>query len=265
MKSLAIIGAGNMGGAIYTAVRTALPDLDVAVCDPETGKLTALKVPSNRRFSRVNDLFSELRPNAVLLAVKPQSFEQLAAAIDAGLTNTLVISIMAGIPIERLSRETRSERIIRSMPNLAAIVGKSLTGWIASPAATAADKAAARSLFRSFGIEVELATEADINSITALSGSGPAYYFYLTQLLEEKARAMGFSPADAETIAQQTIQGAAAVLASKTKTAKEWKQAVTSKGGTTEAALKHLRERQFDHIFANAIQKAKERAQELAG
>lgn len=261
---LALIGGGNMGGAIYTALSSTLPTFDIFVCEPEIAKLVALGVPKDHQYKDSNLLMSDHDCDIVLFCIKPQSVDEFTSALQVDLSEKLIISIMAGVTISKLQQITESDRIVRSMPNLAAFVNESLTGWVATEAVSADDRDVVKSLFSSFGKEVELQSEDQINDITALSGSGPAYFFYLVQLMQEKAVEMGFSPTDALLIAQQTIFGAAEVLKTGIKSPEEWKAAVTSPGGTTEAALKHMEAEQFHHIFKNSIQKARERAEELA-
>lgn len=253
-----------MGGAIYKALSSTLPELQVFVCEPEMEKLDQLGVPKKSQSPDINTLFGTIECDAVLFCIKPQVVDDFKKELQVDLSNKLIISIMAGVPIVKLQEVTGSKRIVRSMPNLAAFVNQSLTGWVATNSITEADRKNIKKVFQSFGKEVELKSEDQINDITALSGSGPAYFFYLTQLMEEKALSFGFSKEEAKQIAEQTIIGAAEVLKTGIKTAQDWKAAVTSPGGTTEAALKHMEAEQFHNIFHNSIQKAKDRAEELS-
>ncbi len=262
--SLAIIGAGNMGGAIYTSLQAAFPQTPVFVCDSELEKLDTLNVPAHFRLKDVNEISShDIR--FILLCIKPQSLSAFKDQLTESLQDKVVISILAGTPVGKVKNATGAVKIVRAMPNLAAFVGKSVTGWIATPQVSSQEKQTVREIFKAFGKETELATEDKIDDITALSGSGPAYFFFLTQLLQEKAEELGFSDEEAAGIAVQTISGASAVLETGVKSAKEWKEAVTSPGGTTQAALEYMNKLQLHNIFKNAIQKSKERAQELSG
>ena len=138
------------------------------------------------------------------------------------------------------------------MPNLPLQIQAGLTGWIATPEV---EKGPIQEIFQTFGQEIEVENESDLDKITALSGSGPAYFFHLTELLQSKAESFGFTSAQAEKIANQTLIGAAKLLESSDKTAKEFREAVTSKGGTTEAALDILN---FNAAIDAAEQKSKE-------
>lgn len=171
---------------------------------------------------------------------------------------------MTGINIKTIAKLTGAKKIVRTMPNLPAQVGAGFTGWNATGAVAAAEKQFVNKLLSSFGTSAELSREADLNSITALSGSGPAYFFYLTELLEEAARSFGFNNSLARQIAESTFWGAAKLLKNNYKSAKDWRLAVTSKKGTTEAALKYLQSKKFNKIFLEAIKRAKKRAIELS-
>jgi len=166
--------------------------------------------------------------------------------------------------LAHLAQRTGTERVVRAMPNLPARVGKGMTGWVASEQVAADEKSFVTELFSLFGVQVPLEKEEMIDAFTAVSGSGPAYFFYLAELLEEKAKAFGFSDADARMLAGQTFLGAAAIFAEGGKTAREWREAVTSKGGTTEAALGVLQEKNIDEIMGAALNAAKKRSEELS-
>lgn len=149
------------------------------------------------------------------------------------------------------------------MPNLAASVGQSLTGWVASKSAKPADRKLVAKIFSSFGTEMELKNENMINSLTALSGSGPAYFFYMTELLQKKAERLGFAAEQAKMIAEKTLIGSAGLIGLNIKDAADWRKSVTSKGGTTEKALEHMKDKGIGRIVFGAVDKAKKRAEEL--
>ena len=258
-KKLAIIGVGNMGGALYKRLACAMPKEHIALCDTDAKKLARLS--AYRSFTSAQE--AALSAKCVILAVKPQAFHALAKDLFGSLEKKLVISIMAGISLASLSKTLGAKKIIRAMPNLAIQEGAGVIGWIASSFVTKEENALARKLFSPLGHEIEVKKEEMIDSITALSGSGPAYFFYLVNLLETKARAMGFSESSARIISEHTLIGSAKLLESGKKSAEEWREAVTSKGGTTSAALSHLKEHGFDMLFYEAIDTAKKRAKEL--
>jgi pyrroline-5-carboxylate reductase len=236
MTKICIIGAGKMG----TAIGKALSSYTIQMCDkgdkPEDAEV-------------------------YILSVKPQDFPDAMHEHQLDLSDKLVISIMAGVSLERLQSESGSSKVVRSMPNLPLQVGQGFTAWIAS--SKFPEKTLARDIIACFGRELEVQDEAQLDSITALSGSGPAYFFALTELLSDKAQALGFNEEEAETIANQTFIGAAKLMEANNKSAQEWREAVTSKGGTTAAALNHLHEQKWDKIFYDAVEAARLRSQEL--
>lgn len=257
MKNIAIIGAGKMGKAIYKCLSK--QGFNVLICDNNDEKL--LPFNSGTKTKDANTAIE--KSSAVIIAVKPQSFDGLCLSIKTAWKNKLAISIMAGINIRSIQNKLNAECVIRSMPNLGTAVEKGLTGWLASDEVTENQKDFAKKIFSSFGHEIELSKESMMGSITSLSGSGPAYFFYLCELMALKAEDMGFSKKNARAISEKTFIASAKILESSDKTANEWKEAVACKGGTTKAALKYLKEHGFEKIFFDAIESAKDRANEL--
>lgn len=200
----------------------------------------------------------EPQGEVVIFAVKPQDFAACIEDLSTDLSDRLIISIMVGVSLENLQKATGSKRVVRSMPNLPLTVGEGLTGWVAN---TDHDKA--REIFSCFGDEVELQDESQMDAFTALAGSGPGYFFWLAELLGENAKALGFSEEKAAVIARQVFIGAAKTLEEDEQSAGEWRKAVTSKGGTTEAAIAKMSSEKLPEIFANGIEAATERSKEL--
>ncbi len=233
MKKIAIIGGGKMG--------------------------TALAAQLKKKFIvQIVGRDSKMKPcNIVILAVKPQDFD----SVDLNLQNELLISIMAGVNLKKLAEKTGAKKIVRSMPNLPLRVGAGFTGWISK---NVKEKKLVKDIFSMFGEEIELKNEDSINAITALSGSGPAYFFYICELLTEQACAFGFSKKDAEKIAANTLLGAAELVRNKKETFSELRQAVTSKKGTTEAALNYFIRSNFAKLFKDGIRRAKDRSEKLS-
>lgn len=229
--NIAIIGAGNMGRAIHSQLK------NVWFCDPR------------------EESSSLANADAVILAIKPQSF----ANWNTDLSNHLVISIMTGVTLRTISEKTGSNRVVRSMPNLALKLGCSVTGWIGSGINTQ-EKKFIRSLFSQFGQEFEVEREEQLDSLTAISGSGPAYFLYFCARLAEKAEEYGFSKTEAREIAAGTLKGAAELLLH--AGAEELIASITSKGGTTFAALNELKN--AAPIFSKAVDSARNRAEELS-
>ena len=219
---------------------------------------TALAAKLKKKFTvQICGRDSKMKPcDIVILAVKPQDFDDL----KLNLKNELLISIMAGVSLKKLAA-TGAKKIVRSMPNLPLRVGAGFTGWISK---NVKEKKLVKEIFSMFGGEIELKNEDAINAITALSGSGPAYFFYICQLLAEQACDFGFSKKDAEKIAANTLLGAAELVRNKTESFSDLRSAVTSKKGTTEAALHVLAKRRVATHFREALRAAATRSHELS-
>ncbi len=233
---IAIIGAGKMGTAIHKALEG---KFDVVLC------------------GRGEDCDAEV----VLFCVKPQDFAACVEGLGVDLSGRLVISIMAGVSLKTLAEKTGATQVVRSMPNLPLQVGRGFTAWVASDGVK--EKSFVKSIFAAIGEEMEVDEESKLDAITALSGSGPGYFFYFCEVLEAKARDWGFSEEEARKIVRATFLGSAGLLELNEKSAAEWKLAVKSKGGTTEAALNCLEQGGFDTLVKEALEAAKKRSQEL--
>lgn len=239
--NICILGNGKMGSAIARALQSSY---SVTLCGKEDDQSQAIA-----------------QADMVIFAVKPQDFEDCVIPIKDLLTDKMILSIMAGINMDKLEEKTGSLKIIRSMPNLPLQVGLGVTGWLANPEVENHEEI--DRLMQHFGTSIELEEEDEIDAITALSGSGPAYFFYLCELLQENAEELGFSEEDARDIAEKTFLGAAELLKQNKLSAKEWREAVTSKGGTTHAAIDWLQTMQWDEDFQRAIDAAHLRSKEL--
>lgn len=255
---IGIIGAGHMGSALWRAWRAR--GFKVLLYDHHYAKARALA-----RVQAVCTL-TELvrRAGCLVMAVKPQSFPALAGELKEMAAKKLVISIMAALPLKRIRTLTSTSHIIRAMPNLAVPVGAGATLWTASRNVTAAERRLVQKMFAAVGAVVAVKSEPQLDQLTAISGSGPAYFFYLTEILEQAAVQYGLPSQDAGRLARATLVGSAKLFALGKKTAAEWRQAVTSPGGITEAALKYLAQKQFDKTFWGALRRAETRTKELA-
>ncbi len=258
-ETIAIIGAGNMGAAFYRGMREHLTRVRLNVCDRNADKLSALD--AEHPYADPAKAIAE--SNVVLLAVKPQSAKELLTALSPTLSDRLIISIMNGVTISTLQQLTRSRRVIRAMPNLPSQLGLGFTGWIASPDVTKKERALALEIFDAVGEQMELENEDLINVIGGLSGSGPAYFFFLAELLAAKAVKEGFTDREAARIARQTLIGSGALLASAEHSPAEWRAAVSSKGGSTEMATMSFQNDQLDAVVSRAIDAAIARSKEL--
>lgn len=245
MQNITIIGLGKMGSAIHNRLLLQ-GEYSVGGCEKSDDV--------NKKIEAAD---------IIIVAVKPQDFDVLVASVTVDLSQKLIISIMAGVAIDSIAQKLHTKRIIRSMPNLGAAHGEGVTGWIASQACSPEDKKVAEQIFCALGHHFEFEDEMLIDRLSAISSAGPAYFFYLTQLLEEKAAEFGFKPDQAERLARYTFLSAAYVMENSGKTSSELVQAVASKGGITEQALLSMKENKFDEIFKNAVEAAKNRSEEL--
>lgn len=236
--SIALVGAGAMGGALVRgwieAVRKG-GGLTLTVVEPHFDP--ALE----RELEQVGAVLNPPEAGAadvLVLAVKPQAFA--AAAADARRfvgTETCVLSIMAGVPIEALSRALGAERIVRAMPNLPARIGRGVTAYVASPACGAEDRRLIEQLLEPLGAVEPIAAERLMDVVTAVSGSGPAYVFLLAEVLAVAAEQEGLDRDTAMRLASRTVAGAGALMLETDESASALRKQVMSPGGTTEAAL----------------------------
>ena len=206
------------------------------------------------------------KPSACLVAIKPQVLKGEAPALaDFASRGALMISIAAGTSVAALSKAWgKKARIIRAMPNTPGAIGAGITGLYAAKRVTAADKKRAASLLAALGETVWVSKETLIDSVTAVSGSGPAYLFLMAEALTEAGVAEGLPRAQAELFARATVSGAGALLAADPSPAAALRQAVTSPGGTTAAALAVLMaDDGLMALIKRAVRAARKRAQEL--
>lgn len=260
-KTLAILGVGKMGSALCHGLRASLPDLTLVLADRHAENLK--KFQGLKASIYPEDILHEA--DAVLIAVKPQSFDALTLELGDALRDKLVISILAGKTLKTLQEKTGSKRVVRSMPNLGVQVGRGMSAWIPTNAVTQAEEDFVRSLFLSVGKEMKVKNEVFIDSFTVIAGSGPAYFFQLCETLRCEAERLGFSTDTSRLMAEETFMGSAKLLQSGEKKSDEWVKEVASKGGVTEAALASLKENGFDGMYSKAIEKALKRSTELNG
>ena len=264
---LGIIGAGNMAEAIargVTARGVLRPEqiiaADVAPARRELfqNQLGIKAVDDNREVAR--------QSRTLLLSIKPQQMQAALAGIGEVLApDALVISIMAGIgsaAIERGLGTGRPWRVIRTMPNTPMLVGEGMVAIAGGSHATSADIAAARRLFESAAKVVEV-PEEKMDAVTAVSGSGPAYFFFLIEHMIRAATEMGIGAEQARTLAIQTAVGAAKMLSTSSDSPQDLRRTVTSPGGTTQAAIEHMERHGMQQTILDALKAAERRGKEL--
>lgn len=199
----------------------------------------------------------------VVWAVKPQMFAEAAAPCAPFVGAALQLSVMAGIRSEAIVTASGSPRVVRAMPNTPALIGRGIAGLYAREAVTEADRAQVQAVLAPTGSTLWVAQEADLDAVTALSGSGPAYVFYFIEAMMQAGVEMGLEPAQARRLAQETFAGAAALAAQSDEPPEVLRERVTSKGGTTYAALTSLEASGVKAAFVRALHAARDRAEEL--
>ena len=201
----------------------------------------------------------------VIIAVKPQDFEILAAELKQVLQpGNIIVSIMAGVKIERIENVLGQKNIVRAMPNSPAEVGMGMTAFVPHKFLSVKAIRKVENLLGTTGRIVSFENENLLDAVTALSGSGPAYFFYLVKHMVEVGKQMGFDEAVASMLVKQTMLGAFHLLNNASKPLEELIKAVASKGGTTEAALSVFKEAQIGESLQKGIIKARDRASELS-
>ncbi|WP_183500979.1 pyrroline-5-carboxylate reductase [Microbacterium invictum] len=270
LPPIAILGAGSMGGAILQGIIASGRDGGVTATNRTREKAAAFD-----GVAGVTSIALEERPDGnadalagakvVLVGVKPAMVPDLLREIGPSIRpGTIVVSLAAGVTIATFESILGTEvPVLRSMPNTPAVVGRAVTGLAAGSAVSDEDRALVRSVFETCGAVVDL-PESQIDALSTISGSGPAYVFLLIEALTEAARGKGFTDADARLMAEQTFIGAAALLDATGEDPAELRRRVTSPKGTTERAVAVLADAGLPALFAEATDAALARARELA-
>lgn len=253
---IGIIGFGKMGRAIADGLQK--KGFQVTVKDKERLGISSMK--------EAESLSGILECSAVIIAVKPKDVDGLLKEIKSTLSpasQPLFISIAAGKPISYFESALGQQKIIRAMPNLSARVGKSATCFCANSAVETKDIAIAKEIFSSIGICIQV-EEGQLDTVTALSGGGPAYFFYFTQKLAEAGVAAGLDEKTSLALARQSFFGSSLLAETGGKPLEELIREVATPGGTTEAALIVFDKEKLPAVFDKALKAAKERSREQA-
>ncbi len=243
-------------------VRSGTPAAQILVVEP---------VPAQRdKLAQAFGVMAQAEADArlasagtVVWAVKPQLFAEAAQQGSAHIGRALQVSVMAGIRSDALVQASGSQRVVRAMPNTPALIGQGIAGLYARPAVDDVGRAAVQALFLPTGQTLWVAQESDLDAVTALSGSGPAYVFYFLEAMMQAATEMGLSPEQGRLLAQSTFAGAAALAQQSPLSPTALREQVTSKGGTTYAALTSLDASGVKTAFVKALHAARHRATEL--
>ncbi len=258
--TIAFIGAGNMGEAILAGLYR---KYSCVVCDARADRRAYLKKKYRCSFAQTPAL-AAAAADVVLLAVKPQDLPVALADIKGVVKRQLFISIAAGITASFIEKALGVKvRVVRTMPNLPAMIGEGVTGVAGGRHATAQDLKQACDILGAVGPVITV-PEKMINAVTAVSGSGPAYVFLFVECMMNAARKLGFSEKEAKALVYQTLLGSAHMLAKSEDSAEALRQKVTSKGGTTQAATDVFMDKDIFGMFLAAMKAARTRAAELA-
>jgi pyrroline-5-carboxylate reductase len=261
---IAFLGGGNMATALIgglIAKGHEASRISVIEMSPAAREKLAARYPV--RVTTAPD--AAMRgADTLVLAVKPQDMKRALASIGSEVRNALVISVAAGITLDTLSRWLGGHRrIVRCMPNTPGLIGAGITGLFASPDVSASEKKKAQDILRAVGEVVWLAEEKLIDPVTAVSASGPAYVFWFIEQLAAAAVKLGIPQDDALKLAKQTVLGAARLALESTDTPETLRKNVTSKGGTTEAALNVFEQEKLAERFIRAVEAASRRGEEM--
>ena len=262
-QHIAFIGGGNMASAIIGGlIRQGMTPAQFTVVEPFAD--TAAKLQHNFGITAVPAAGPALaQADLVVWAVKPQVFSEAAAPVMPHTRGALHLSVAAGIRTDSIGRWVGTERVVRCMPNTPALVGQGITGLFACPSVTAGDKALVEQVIGTTGQYLWVQQESQLDAVTALSGSGPAYVFYFLEAMTEAGVGMGLSAEQAYQLAVATFSGASSLAAASSESPEVLRQRVTSKGGTTYAALTAMEAAGIKPAFVKAMQAAEHRAREL--
>jgi pyrroline-5-carboxylate reductase len=263
LPPVAFIGGGNMASAIIGGlIQQGVPADAFEVVEPFEEARTKL-AQSFGVIAKTEAGDSLSRCAVVVWAVKPQAFAEAAKPVRAFASGALHLSVAAGIPSDSIARWLGTERVVRAMPNTPALVGKGMTGLFARPDVSGADRALVAQLLSPTGELIWVDAEPALDAVTAMSGSGPAYVFYFIEAMTEAGVEMGLTPDQAQRLAIGTFTGASALAHSATEPPSVLRERVTSKGGTTYAAITSLQGADVKAQFKTAIRAAQKRAAEL--
>jgi pyrroline-5-carboxylate reductase len=260
---IGFIGGGNMASAIIGGLlKAGIQPAQCVVLEPFE--------PTRAKLLADFGIVAAAAPDAalqtcdlVVWAVKPQSFKEAAAPVAALTQSALHLSVAAGVTSTSIAAWLGSQRIVRAMPNTPALIGQGITGLFARKGTCVADLALAGSVVAVTGQYLWLDDESQLDAVTALSGSGPAYVFYFLEAMMQAALAMGLSEAQARSLATATFAGSTALAAASSEPLGVLRERVTSKGGTTYAALTHMEGAHIKAEFVAAIRAAEARAKKM--
>ena len=260
---IAFIGGGNMASAIIGGlIKQGVAPGRIEVVEPFAQARQLLLDKFNITAHELPGAFLD-GVNTVVWAIKPQTFKEAALQVRFHTKKALHLSVAAGIPSASIARWLDTERVVRSMPNTPALIGMGITGLYPRPGVSAADRDRIEQVVATMGQFVWLEREEQLDAVTALSGSGPAYVFYFLEAMVAAGTEMGLTREQAYKLALETFRGASALAHASTEAPEILRQRVTSQGGTTHAAITAMDESQLKSLIGQALHAAERRAREL--
>ena len=261
---IAFIGGGNMAQALISGLADKLiPANQIHVVDVHAETLRSVE----KKWGVTTAATAGAEVSAVdviVLAVKPQQMHDVASSIAPAIKNQLILSIAAGIRADDLSRWLGGHQaIVRTMPNTPALIGQGITGMVALAGVSDQQRTIADTILRAVGQTVWLESENQIDAVTAVSGSGPAYVFYFLEAMQQAAVELGLSAEQGRSLAQATFLGASALASASDESLATLRERVTSKGGTTYAALTSMNDDAVQAAIIKALKAAAQRGAEL--
>lgn len=262
-QHIAFIGGGNMASAIMGGlIGQGLAPSRITVVEP-LGE-TAERLRAELGVTVLPEADSTLQTaDLVVWAVKPQVFKTAARSVAPHTAQALHLSVAAGIRSDSICRWLGTDRVVRSMPNTPALVGRGMTALFACSGVTGTEKTQIEQVIATTGEFLWVAHESQLDAVTALSGSGPAYVFFFLEAMTEAGVDMGLTTEQAYRLAVATFSGASALAAASSEAPEMLRLRVTSKGGTTHAAITALESAGVKPAFVRAMQAAEQRAREL--
>jgi pyrroline-5-carboxylate reductase len=261
---ITFLGGGNMANALIGGMlKQGFAAASITVIDPGSAARDKLAQAYAVKCLETAEMLNSVG-DLLVLAVKPQQMKGALAPLAGKLGQAVVVSIAAGLDLATLAQFLGGHRkIVRCMPNTPALIGAGITGLCPLPEVSAAERAAAERVLSAVGSTIWIADESRMDGVTALSGSGPAYVFLFIEALQQAAADLGFTPEQGRQLAIETVQGAAALAAQSDEPASVLRERVTSKGGTTEAALRTMAEQGVKEGIIAGVKAAEARGREL--
>lgn len=262
-QQITFVGGGNMARAIIGGLlRQGLPTAQIKVVEPF--EETAAKLRADFGISTQPTASEDLSSSTLVIwAVKPQVFSLAAAPVVPYTRNALHLSVAAGIQTNSICRWLGSDRVVRCMPNTPALVGQGITALFACPSVGPSDKWVAENTIGTTGQFLWVEQESQLDAVTALSGSGPAYVFYFLEAMTTAGTQLGLTADQAYKLALATFSGSASLASSSSDSPAALRQQVTSKGGTTHAAITSMDASKVKEAFVQAMHAAAARASEM--